>query len=113
MFLKKATLSKLMIFMVAISLLISFASPVLAQNYGLPNRPLRDIIGDAINWLLSVSAVIAILFIIIGGIYYMTALGTQDQMEQAKRIITYAIWGLLMIGASYAIIKTIDKILRG
>lgn len=113
MFTKTTKLARITAFTAAAGLLVSHAIPVLAQssNYGLTNRPLRDIINDIIVWLLGISTGIAVLFMIIGGIYYITAAGDQNQMETAKKILKYAIIGIFVVGISYAIVKTIANII--
>ena len=112
MFSKTAKLRRIVAFGTMSSLFILYAAPVLAAgNFGLTNRPLRDIIGDVINWLLGISTGIAVLFMIIGGIYYITAAGDESQMETAKKILKYAIIGIFVVGISYAIVKTVANMI--
>ncbi len=65
------------------------------------------------NWLLSIASFLAIFFLIIGGLYYITALGDTRQMEEAKKIITYVIIGLIVILISYTLVITLNKIIFG
>lgn len=65
------------------------------------------------NWLLSVTVGIAILFLIIGGIYYITAAGDNKQIEEAKKIINYTVIGLIVILISYSLVTTLNKIIFG
>lgn len=111
MFFKTANLSKTIIFIVILGLLFSFAVPALAQVAGLTSRPLSEIIMSAIDWLLGIAAGLAILAIIIGGIYYVTAAGDEQQMSSAKTIITYAIFGIFIIVISYSIIATVNNVI--
>lgn len=115
MLIRKTILFKTIIFLVAAGLLISFSAPALAttNSFGLTIRPMKDIINDVINWLLGVSAGLAVLFIIIGGIYYVTAAGDDSQIETGKKMITYAIFGLLVVGISYAIVKAVSGVIGG
>jgi len=66
-----------------------------------------ELLKYAIFVLLSIVAVIAILFIIIGGYYYITAHGEEGQTEKGKKIIVGAVTGLLVVIASYTIVATI------
>ncbi len=70
-------------------------------------RLMRDIIIGLINWLLGISAGLAVLFIIYGGIRYITAAGDEAKIGYAKKIVNYAILGLFIIGISFVIVKTI------
>lgn len=65
------------------------------------------------NWLLSIASFLAIFFLIIGGLYYITALGDTRQMEEAKKIITYVVIGLIVILISYTLVLTLNKIIFG
>lgn len=83
-----------------------------AQNYNLPNRPISEIITGIIEWLLGISLILAILVLVYGGILYITSAGS-DRTEDAKKTITFAIMGILLIGISYSIISVIVEIITG
>lgn len=70
-------------------------------------RPMKDIVVGLINVLLGMSAGLAVLFIIYGGIRYITAFGNEAKIEYSKRIVTYAVLGLFIICISFVIVKTI------
>ncbi len=52
---------------------------------------------NIINALLVLAAIAAIVFIIIGGVRYVTSQGDEDATEQAKNSIIYAIIGIIVI----------------
>lgn len=62
---------------------------------------------QVIQILLLLSAVVAILFIVIGGFMYMTSSGNQEQADKGKKMITNAIIGLIVIILSYTIISIV------
>lgn len=49
------------------------------------------------NWILGFAGAIAVLFIIWGGIQYLTAAGNEKQVASAKLTLTNAIIGLIVI----------------
>jgi len=57
--------------------------------------------------LIYIAAPMAVLIIAIGGVRYIASHGEQTQMEGAKKTITWAIIGLVIIIFSYAIIEAI------
>ncbi|MGH9857767.1 MAG: pilin [Acidobacteriota bacterium] len=73
----------------------------------------NSIIESVINWILGISAVVALAVIIIGGFMYIISLGDENRAALAKRIVFYAIIGLLIIGLSFFIINEVNKILTG
>jgi hypothetical protein len=107
MFIKKTNPLKIIILTAAATLT---GSPAFAQINGLTNKPLKDIINGITVWLLGLAAALAIMFIVVGGIYYVTAGGDERQIETAKTIITYAIWGIFIIGVAYAIVVLVNSI---
>lgn len=54
---------------------------------------------------------LAVLMIAFGGLRYVTSHGEQNQMDGAKKTITYAVIGLLVIIVSYAIVTNIITII--
>jgi hypothetical protein len=68
------------------------------------------IFGFAINWLLIFAGVIALIIVILSGIKYITAGGDQKKLDTAKRTLTYALLGLILIFISFLIITLIGYI---
>lgn len=62
-------------------------------------------------WLLSLVAILALVALIIGGIMYIISLGDEGRAETAKRIILYAIVGVIIVGTSFTIIQILEKFL--
>jgi uncharacterized membrane protein len=60
--------------------------------------------------VITLSASLSVLFIIIGGITILTAYGKTEKIESAKKTITWAIIGLLISILSYAIVSIISGI---
>ena len=56
-----------------------------------------SILTNIINFILEFAAGIAILMIIIGGIMYMVSGGNDDRVGKAKKLITNAVLGLIVI----------------
>jgi hypothetical protein len=71
-----------------------------------PQQAVNEIIG-ATNIVVSIVAPIAILVLIAGAIMYATAGGNDEKMGKAKRMITLAIVGMIIIYGAFAIISTI------
>ncbi len=63
----------------------------------------NPIIQTAIQVALSFLGVIFLILMIYGGFLWMTAAGNDEQVGQAKKILTGAIIGLIIVVAAYAI----------
>lgn len=54
---------------------------------------------------------IAVLFLIIGGFRYVTSLGNEEAMEKAKKTITSAVLGIIIIVMAFALVAIINTLL--
>ncbi len=62
---------------------------------------------NIVNGLLVVAGIAASIYLVMGGIRYITSQGEEGQTEQAKNTILYALIGLIVIGLSAAIVNFI------
>ena len=72
-----------------------------------------DLVLAVIQILLMVVGSLSVLFLIIGGSRYVTAAGNEENAESAKKTMTHAIIGLVIVILSFAIITIITNILLG
>ena len=83
-----------------------------AGNSNLPNdTSVSGFILKIINIALAVAGLVAVLFLIIGGFRYITSAGNEETAEQAKKIITNAIIGVVIIILSFVIVRVISNAL--
>lgn len=66
-----------------------------------------QVVTNAANIIISFIAILGIIFIVYGGILYVTAGGDEGRAEEGKRTITYAAIGLFLAASAYAIEKLI------
>lgn len=81
-----------------------------AQDVGLPDvRADENKIADAIGILLFITGALSIIFIIIGGIMFITSSGNPDQTKRARTTLIYAVVGLLVSILAFAIINFVTS----
>lgn len=71
----------------------------------------KTIITNVINWILGLTGALALAALIWGGFIYVTSLGNEKRIEQAKQIIIWAIVGLAIIFLAFVIINFVAGIL--
>ena len=77
-------------------------------NSGLSgSRSLSELIYNAIRILLAFAGAIAVLFIIVGGFWYITASGNEEQAEKGKTTLINAVIGVIIVVLAYAIVTVI------
>lgn len=59
-------------------------------------------------WALGISALLAMLMLIIGGYYYMTASGNAERSSRGVEIIWSAVIGLVLLFGAYLLLNTIN-----
>lgn len=74
---------------------------------GLNANLLGVILTNVIIGILGIIGVLGILYLVYGGIRYVTSAGSDSEIEEAKKIVTNAIYGLFFVAASYAIVSTV------
>ncbi|HEX3099855.1 MAG TPA: hypothetical protein VHQ41_02680 [Patescibacteria group bacterium] len=64
-----------------------------------------------INWALYLAAIIAVIFIIIGGFMYITSAGDSAKASKGRATLVNALIGLTMIVLSYLIVQIVYNFL--
>lgn len=78
-----------------------------------PPRPgnvpidLNQTIMNLTNWILGFVTLVAVLALIWGGVNYLTSAGDEDKVKTGKRVMEYAIMGIVVCGFAYAIVVVI------
>jgi hypothetical protein len=65
------------------------------------------VFGLVVNWLLLLAGTVSLFFVISSGISYITSGGDQKKLDSARKTLTYAIIGLVIIFISFLIIRFI------
>jgi hypothetical protein len=78
-----------------------------ARGVTTPSR----LILTAINVLLALAGVIAVLFLVIGGLRYLSARGNEEAAEAAKKTLLNAVIGIVIVILAFAIIRVISNVL--
>lgn len=69
-----------------------------------------DVVSAVVPFILSISGVIVFVMLIYGGILYLTSAGDPKNVEKATKTITYSLIGLIVIVASYSIMRFIQTV---
>lgn len=74
---------------------------------------LPEVVQNIVSAVIAVSGIVAVIFIVVGGINYMTAAGDSAKVKKAKDTILYASIGLVVCALSFVIVNfVIAKILK-
>ncbi len=82
-------------------------------NTGLSNATITSILENLFSWMMGLFTLLAVAAFVISGIQYLTAAGSQDMMETAKRNSIYSIIGILVGLSGFVIVKAIAAALSG
>lgn len=73
---------------------------------------LPDVIVFILNAIIAISGLVAVVFVIIGGISYMTSTGDPGKTKKAKDTILYALIGMVVCVLAFAIVNWVVGILK-
>ena len=100
------------------ALLLASAGPVFAEDAKfkwpdakVPFTNLGDLLANALFVLFFFAAILSFLFIVIGGIQWITAGGDKMAAQSARDRITAAVVGLLIVVAAFAITLIITTVM--
>lgn len=71
-----------------------------------------DLVQNLINWFIALAGVASAIFLVYGGIAYMTSSGDAAKTQKAKQMITYALIGLAIVALSVIITAFVSNIIR-
>ena len=82
---------------------VTIANPISTDDF-------TELVTNFLQWLLGIAGSIALLMLIYGGITYITSAGDQQKAETGKKIVMWTLFGLIIILASYSIIRVVEDI---
>lgn len=71
-----------------------------------------NMVTELINWVTGVAGVVSAIFIVYGGISYITSAGDPSKVEKAKKTILYALIGLVVVALVTIITGFVGKTVR-
>jgi hypothetical protein len=83
------------------------SAQITAPGFGQSTMGLKEIIVAVGNWALTIAGAIAVVYLIYGGIMYIT--GGEKGAEKAKQMIINAIIGLVIIAIASTIVALVKK----
>ena len=89
-----------------------------AKAVSVPNplgnvNSLPDLIGRGVQGFLGISGALALLFVVWGGITWMTSRGNAEKVKSGRDAIVWALFGLVAVFLSYVIISAVLGLLQG
>lgn len=66
---------------------------------------LSSVIQGILNAVIGIIGVVAVIYIVIGGVNYMTSAGDAEKVRKAKNTIKYAVIGLVVVILSFIIVN--------
>src|SRR5258706_1801322 len=67
------------------------------------------VIANLISWAIVLAGAVSVILIIFGGIKFITSGGDPKGVEAARKTVMFAVIGLIVIFASFAIVKLIAE----
>lgn len=96
----------------AIRIALIGSDPLIANTSQQPYM-VSEMVMNAIGWIIGISGLVSTVFVVGGGIFYMTSSGDPTKLQKAKNMIKYALIGLAITALAEAILvfmyNTIEK----
>ena len=102
----------LAIVMLASVILNAIRVALIGSNPLSPDAAPESVISTTINWVIGISGAVAAVFVVMGGIGYITSSGDPQKLKKAKETITYALIGLAVVALAQIITAFISNMIR-
>lgn len=80
------------------------------DEIGLPDVTISAGLSSILNIVFTLAGLLAVVFVIIGGVKYTLSGGDPSGLKSAKETITYAIIGLIVTLVAFGIVNFVTKI---
>ena len=104
---------KIIIFAIFLLLPIYSALAISVPNPLGNINSLPDLIGRGVQGFLGISGALALLFVVWGGITWMTSRGNAEKVKSGRDAMVWALFGLVAVFLSYVIISAVLGLLQG
>lgn len=72
----------------------------------------NTMVTQLISWVIGMGGVVAVIFVVFGGISLITSSGDPTKAEKAKKTITYALIGMAIVGLAEIITAFVSNLIR-
>lgn len=72
----------------------------------------ENFIKNIVKALVGMAGVVAVIFMVIGGYFYITSSGHPEKLDKAKRTLLYSAIGLVIVLAAYVIVDFVAGIAK-
>lgn len=69
------------------------------------------VVTNALQWFIGTAGVVALIFIVVGGVGYITSAGDSAKLQKSKNTILYALIGLIIVAISEILVSFISGII--
>ena len=73
----------------------------------------ENVVTRIINGIIAVLGIVCVVFIVLGGVQYMTSAGDPSKLQKAKHTILYACIGLIICVLAFAITNFVINLING
>ena len=105
-------MKKIIISSISVSLL-ALPLVILAQGGAPAEAPTVDImrvLDNITNWLFAILLIVAAIFLIVAGYYFVTAQGDPDRIARARNMVLYALIGVLVGFVAKGLVVLVERV---
>lgn len=81
----------------------------LAQSYSAPTVDVMEALDSITNWMFTILLIVAVLFIILAGFYFITAQGDPDRVSKARYMVLWSLVGVAVAILAKGLVLLIQR----
>jgi len=83
----------------------------LAQPASAPTVDVLQALDDVTNWLFALLLIVAVIYLILAGFYFITAQGDPDKVAKARNMVLYALIGVVVAVAAKGLVVLVRRVM--
>lgn len=72
-----------------------------------------EVLNNIVNWAFAILLVVAVIYLIIAGYFFVTSQGEPDKMSKARNMVLYALIGVLVAFISKGLVELVRRVVMG
>lgn len=90
-----------------------YAGVCFPSNTGLSEKPVADILGNLMDWLLGIFTVLAVMAFVVSGLQYITSTGDEGMIDTAKMNMKWSAVGVIVGLSGFLMLQAVQAMLNG
>jgi len=103
-------MKRIILSLILVGLLVLPAVSLAQAPRSAPTVSVIKVLDNIVDWLFSILLIIAVIWLIVAGYYFITAQGDPERIAKARNMVLYALIGVLIAFLARGLVLLVERI---